>query len=124
VLMCCTGTALNCRVVEVAFFQICDFLRDHDAPYHEMYQGTAAVRIFLRKQDTGRKGHLPRLGRASNIEWDLVLRLRRYGVQGRVQQGRGQGADIVRHSSSLSFQGSAAGLRSVSQSHGRWCQPQ
>jgi hypothetical protein len=25
-LMCCTGTALNCRVVEVAFFQICNFL--------------------------------------------------------------------------------------------------
>jgi hypothetical protein len=72
------GTALNCRVVEVALLQICDFLWDHDAPYHEMYQGTAAVRTYRRKQDTGRKGHLPRLGRASNIEWDLVLRLRRY----------------------------------------------
>ncbi len=77
-LMCCTGIALNCRVVEVAFFQICDLLWDHAAPYHEMYQGTAAVRIYRRKQDTGQKGLLPRLGRASNIEWDLVLRLRRY----------------------------------------------
>jgi hypothetical protein len=72
------GTALNCRVVEVAFFQICDFLWDHDAPYHKMCQGTAAVRICRRKQDTGQKGHLPRLGRASNVEWDSVLRLRRY----------------------------------------------
>ncbi len=72
------GTALNCRVVEVAFFQICDFLWEHDAPYHEMYQGTAAVRIYQRKQDTGRKSHLPRLGHASNVEWDLVLLLRRY----------------------------------------------
>ncbi len=80
-LMCCTGTALNCRVMEVDFFQICDFLWDHDAHYHEMYQGTAAVRIYRRKQDTGRKGHLPRLGRAINIEWDLVLRLRKYAEQ-------------------------------------------
>ena len=81
VLMCCTGTALNCRVGEVTFFRICDFLWDHDAPYHEKYLGTAAVRIYQRKKDTGRKGHLPRLGRASNVEWDLVLRLRRYAEQ-------------------------------------------
>ncbi len=57
------------------------FLWDHDAPYLEMYQGTAAVRIYRRKQDTSRKGHLSRLGRAGNIEWDLVLQLRRYAEQ-------------------------------------------
>ncbi len=50
----------------------------HDAPYYEMYQGTAAVRIYRRKQDTGRKGPLPRLGRASNAQWGSVLRLQRY----------------------------------------------
>ncbi len=130
-LMCCTGTALNCRVVEVAFFQICDFLWDHDAPYHEMYQGTAAVRIYRRKQDTGRKGHLPRLGRASNIEcqsgnWccgcgdmrsDTVWRLAQSAARTRIQ---GRDANIVRRSSSRSAQGRAGEPRSGSQSRGRW----
>ena len=125
------GTALICRVVEVAFFQICNFLWDHDAPYHEKYLGTAAVRIYRRKQDTGRKGHLPRLGRAGNIEWDLVLRLPSCGdmrseMVWRLAQSaartriQGQGADIVRSSSSLSAQGRAGELRSGSQSRGRW----
>ena len=53
-------------------------LWDFDATFHVMYRGTAAIRIYRRTQDTGRKGHYPRLGKASNIEWDLVLRLRSY----------------------------------------------
>jgi hypothetical protein len=56
----------------------CGTMTVHDAPYYEMYQGTAAVRIYRRKQDTGRKGPLPRLGRASNAQWGSVLRLQRY----------------------------------------------
>jgi hypothetical protein len=128
--MCCTGTALNCRVVEVTFFRICDFLWDHDAPYHEKYLGTAAVRIYRRKQDTGRKGHLPRLGRANNVEWDLVLRLRRYAERHNLEvstecskdedPGAGWDVGIVHRSSSRSAQGSAGGPRYGSQSRDRW----
>jgi hypothetical protein len=81
VLMCCTGTALNCRVGEVTFFRICDFLWDHDVPYHEKYRGTAAVRIYRRKQDTKRSGHYPRLGRAMRVEWDLVRRLKQHAAE-------------------------------------------
>ena len=98
VLICCTGTALNCRVVEIVFLQICDFLWDFDMAFHILYRGTAAVRIYRRKQDTGRKGHYPRLGRASNIEWDLVLRLRAYAerrglrVSERCSKGTAPGA--------------------------------
>ncbi len=84
VLMCNTGNALNCRVVEVF---LSEFLWDHDVLNQDMYQGTAAVHIFVVSRDASRdcsrqhllrKGHLPRLGRANNIEWDLVLRLLRY----------------------------------------------
>ena len=77
----CSGVARNSAELQDGGGRVLSdlrFLWDHDAPYHEMYQGTAAVRIYRWKQDTGRKGHLPRLGRASNVEWDLVLRLQRY----------------------------------------------
>jgi hypothetical protein len=128
VLMCCTGTALNCRVGEVTFFRICDFLWDHDAPYHEKYLGTAAVRIYRRKQDTGRKGHLPRLGRASNVEWDLVLRCgdMRSSTTWRLAQSaskasiRGLGVDTVHRSFSRSPQERVDRLRNGNQSRGRW----
>ena len=39
--------------------QICDFMWDMDGAYHIMYIGTAAVRIYRRKQDTGGAGHCP-----------------------------------------------------------------
>ena len=78
VLMCCLGTMLSSRVVEVAFIQICYLLWELDKAYHEQYAETAAVRIYRRKQDTERKGHYPRIGHAAQAEWDIVLRLRKY----------------------------------------------
>ena len=78
ILMCCTGTALNCRVGEITFLQICDLLWDLDAAFSVEYMGTTAIRIYRRKQDTGRKGHYPRIGCASRAEWDIVSRLKRH----------------------------------------------
>ena len=78
VLMCCLGTMLSSsRVVEVAFLQICNPLWELDKASHEQYAETAAVRIYRRKQDTERKGHYPRIGHASQEEWDIVLQLRK-----------------------------------------------
>ena len=81
VLMSTTGTLLSCRVVEVAMLQVCDFLWDMDGAYHEIYIGTAAVRIYRRKQDTSGTGHYPRLGTTETAEWDIVQRLRRYATR-------------------------------------------
>jgi hypothetical protein len=85
VLMCVTGVVLSCRVVEVAFLQICDFLWDRDGAYHPWYLGsrlgTAAIRIYRRKQDTSGTGHYQRLGIATHDEWNIVQRLRRYADQ-------------------------------------------
>ena len=81
VLICATGTLLSCRVVEVSMLQICDFMWDMDGAYHIMYIGTAAVRIYRRKQDTGGAGHCPRLGIAETAEWDIVQRLRKYATR-------------------------------------------
>ena len=69
--------ALSCRVVEVAFLQICDFLWDMDAVFHVQYVGTTAVRIYRRKQDTKRTGHYPRV-RSARAKWDLVQRLKQH----------------------------------------------
>jgi hypothetical protein len=78
VLACILGTVVCLRVVEVAFLQICDFLWDHDAAFHEMYIGTVAVHVYRRKQDTARKGLYARVGLASCAAWDVALRLRRH----------------------------------------------
>jgi len=73
VMITVTGTASGSRVAEVANFQLCDMLWDHDAPYHDELKGGLAIRVWKRKQDTGRFGLYPRLppGR-------LVFRLRKY----------------------------------------------
>jgi hypothetical protein len=60
VLVCATGMALCCRVVEVTDFQICDMLWELDAEYDASYAGTLAVHIYRRKQDTEHKGLYPR----------------------------------------------------------------
>ena len=78
VLVCATGMALCCRVVEVTDFQICDFLWELDAEYDASYAGTLGVHIYRRKQDTARKGLYPRIGVASRAEWDIAHRLRRH----------------------------------------------
>jgi hypothetical protein len=78
VLVCATGMALCCRVVEVTDFQICDMLWELDAGYDAAYAGTLAVHIYRRKQDTERKGLYPEIGIASRAEWDIAQRLRRH----------------------------------------------
>ena len=78
VLVCATGMALCCRVVEITDFQICDMLWELDAAYDASYAGTLAVHIYRRKQDTARKGLYPRIGIASRAEWDIAHRLRRH----------------------------------------------
>ena len=78
VLLVCTGTLLCLLVSEVAFLQICDVTWDMDASFHEQYVGAAAVGVYRRKNDTGRKGHFPRLGRAQYAEYYVVQRLRRF----------------------------------------------
>ena len=78
VLVCATGMALCCRVVEVADYQTCDMLWELNAAYDASYAGTLAVHIYRRKQDTARKGLYPRIGIASRAEWDIAHRLRRH----------------------------------------------
>ena len=55
------GTVMCCRVSELANLQICDLLWDFDAAYHADLRGGMAVRIYKRKQDTGRFGLYPRI---------------------------------------------------------------
>lgn len=63
-LMTASGTVLSSRVVEISFFQPCDFEWELDKLFHPMYEGTAAVRVYRRKQDTGRRGLWPRIGKS------------------------------------------------------------
>ena len=77
-MVCATGMALCCRVVEVTDLQICDMLWELDADYDASYAGTSAVHIYRLKQDTERKGLYPWIGIASRAEWDIAQRLRRH----------------------------------------------
>ena len=67
------GTTLCCRVSELANLQMCDLLWDLDAAYHPELRGGLAVRIYKRKQDTGRFGLYQRLPPGL-----LVIRLRNF----------------------------------------------
>ena len=67
------GTALCCRVSELANLQMCDLLWDLDAAYHPELRGGLAVRIYKWKQDTGRFGLYQRLPPGL-----LVIRLRNF----------------------------------------------
>ncbi len=84
-LVCLTGMALCCRVIEVSESQICDMLWELDSAYDVAYVGTLAVHIYQRKQDTERKGLYPQIGITSRTEWDIAQRLRqhaeRYGLR-------------------------------------------
>ena len=73
VMITVTGTASCSRVAEVANFQLCDMLWDHDAPYHDELKGGLAIRVWKRKQDTERFWLYPRLP-----PWRLVFRLLKY----------------------------------------------
>ena len=73
--VCCS------RVSEMAELQACDVLFDFDT-WRGIpgYEGTAAIRIRKRKNDSIKKGLFPRIGRArkANTMFDLVAWLRFY----------------------------------------------
>lgn len=67
------------RPCEGARLQSCDIFFDYDVRSGlPGYEGTAAVNIMSRKNDQGRKGHHPRLGRSQSPFLDLVHQLRVY----------------------------------------------
>lgn len=81
ILACTLGTILCLRVNEVALLQICDVLWDYDAAWDPTFSGSAAVRVYRRKQDQRRKGLYPRIGKARFAAFDLVARLRTYAMR-------------------------------------------
>lgn len=71
---------LTClRPGEGAALQVCDAWFDYDARAGGAYcTGTAALNVLRRKNDQGRKGHHPRLGRAKDPALDVVHQLKAY----------------------------------------------
>lgn len=75
------GVATTCclRPSEVVALQVCDVWFDYDQetapPGDTRFRGTLALNIKVRKQDQERKGHHPRIGRASDARYDLVFML-------------------------------------------------
>ncbi len=53
-------------------FSFATFFGELDAKYDVSYAGTLAVHIYLRKQDTARKGLYPRICIASRAVWDIA----------------------------------------------------
>ena len=67
------------RPSEGARLQSCDVFFDFDvASGFRGYRGTAAINVMSRKNDQGRKGHHPRIGRSRADGLDLVHQLRRF----------------------------------------------
>ena len=65
------------RVSEVARLQSCDLWFDHFTGYGVGgFEGSCAVHVAYRKNDSVRKGHLPGIGRSRDPELDLVWQLR------------------------------------------------
>ena len=73
VLVTTLGTVGCCHVEEVSNLQLCDLLWALDAAYHDSLVGGLAIRIYRRKQDTGRFGLYIRVPAGELVEW-----LRRY----------------------------------------------
>ena len=81
VLAAVLGVLCCARVSEMAELQACDVLFDFDTLRGSPgYEGTAAIRIRKRKNDTLRKGLFPRLGRArrQGTMFDVVAWLQIY----------------------------------------------
>ena len=75
VLAACTGTVSGLRPAEGAAMQACDLMVGFDARHGPAYRLAAATNVMQRKQDQGRKGHHPRIGRGSRPETDIFGRL-------------------------------------------------
>ena len=78
VLAACVGTVCGLRPAEGAAMQACDVMFGFDTRHGLAYRDAAATNVMQRKQDQGRKGHHPRIGRGSRPETDIVGRLRTF----------------------------------------------
>ena len=61
VMIVCTGTVCCSRVAELANLQVCDLLWGHDGAFVPELAAGLAIRIYKRKQDTGRFGLYARI---------------------------------------------------------------
>ena len=78
-LLTALATTACLRVGEVARLQSCDLWFDHFTGFGVPgFEGSCAIYVALRKNDSVRKGHLPGLGRSRDPELDLVWQLRRW----------------------------------------------
>ena len=76
-LMAALATLACMRVSEVSRLQVCDLWFDwHTGWGVPGYEGTCAVHIGKRKNDSERKGHHPALGRSIDRELDIVTQLK------------------------------------------------
>ena len=74
-----TSLATICclRVAELRALRVCHLLFDFHCAYGiPCYEGTLAVHVVKRKNDSERRGHYPAVGRSSNPDLDLVHQLR------------------------------------------------
>ena len=76
VLAACVATVEGLRPSEGADLQACDLRFEFDLRHGPLYRGTAATNVMKRKNDQGRKGHHPRIGRGRTPATDIVRRLR------------------------------------------------
>ena len=73
----CLATITCLRVAELIALRVCNVLFNFHCSYGVPgYEGTMALRIVKRKNDSERKGHYPAVGRSRNPELDLVHQLR------------------------------------------------
>ena len=79
VLATVVATICCLRPSEGAALQVCDVWFDFDTGAGGRFRkGTAAINVMKRKNDQGRKGHLPRIGRSADSELDVVHQLKVY----------------------------------------------
>jgi integrase len=73
----CLATVACLRVAELISLRACNILFNFHCAYGiPGYDGTMALRIVKRKNDSERKGHYPAVGRSANPDLDLVHQLR------------------------------------------------
>ena len=76
-LMAALATLACLRVSELCRLQVCDLWFDwHTGWGVPGYEGTCAVHVGVRKNDSERKGHHPALGRSVDPELDIVQQLK------------------------------------------------
>ena len=73
----CLATICCLRVAELRALRVCHLLFDFHCSYGiPGYEGTLAVHVVKRKNDSERRGHYPAVGRSTRPDLDLVHQLR------------------------------------------------